>query len=123
MPQWARWMAPELLEDDRPTTRSDIYSFGMTLLEVLTGELPFSNLKSNYQVIIAVNHGKRPDLPTPLPPLLSRYIDLIKLCWRDDKDARPDIQQVMAQLDWIDKNQLRTPGSPNFLNPVSIRWP
>jgi len=36
-----RWMAPEVTESGRATWRSDIWSFGMTLLEALTGQLPY----------------------------------------------------------------------------------
>ncbi|RLN87891.1 hypothetical protein BBJ28_00021096 [Nothophytophthora sp. Chile5] len=38
-----RWKAPECLMGSRPTFASDIYSFGMCIIEVLTGKFPWGN--------------------------------------------------------------------------------
>ncbi|RLN86615.1 hypothetical protein BBJ28_00023292 [Nothophytophthora sp. Chile5] len=38
-----RWKAPECLMGARPTFASDIYSFGMCIIEVLTGKFPWGN--------------------------------------------------------------------------------
>ncbi|KAG9122237.1 hypothetical protein FRC07_001474, partial [Ceratobasidium sp. 392] len=41
----ARWMAPELMNTERTkapiTSSSDVYALGMTILEIMTGKLPF----------------------------------------------------------------------------------
>ncbi|EJD06836.1 kinase-like protein, partial [Fomitiporia mediterranea MF3/22] len=56
-----RWMATELLRvsaEDRPTqttTVSDVWSFGMTILEVLTGKPPFSEVWINAAVIMKIH--------------------------------------------------------------------
>jgi serine/threonine protein kinase len=39
-----RWKAPECLMGCKPTFASDIYSFGMCIVEVLSGELPWGNM-------------------------------------------------------------------------------
>ncbi|RLN95051.1 hypothetical protein BBJ28_00019839 [Nothophytophthora sp. Chile5] len=38
-----RWKAPECLSGAPPTFASDIYSFGMCIIEVVTGEFPWGN--------------------------------------------------------------------------------
>jgi serine/threonine protein kinase len=42
-----RWMAPEFLrgEVERPTFITDVYSFGMTVLECVTGQKPYAHLR------------------------------------------------------------------------------
>ncbi|KAF9508490.1 hypothetical protein BS47DRAFT_216861 [Hydnum rufescens UP504] len=104
-------MAPELLEEDRPTVLTDIYGFGMTLLEALTGGMPFHDLVGIIQVIRALATRERPALPSPPPSPLAHYIPLIKRCWRGDKNARPDIKHVIAELNWVAEHQHGTLGT------------
>ena len=40
----AYWMAPEMIQQERPTELSDIWSVGCTLLELLTGDPPYADL-------------------------------------------------------------------------------
>ncbi|KAE9281150.1 hypothetical protein PF001_g23907 [Phytophthora fragariae] len=39
-----RWRAPECIQGFMPTFASDIYSFGMCIIEVVTGKLPWGNI-------------------------------------------------------------------------------
>jgi len=36
------WTAPEILRDEESSEASDVFSFGMILLEMITGELPYA---------------------------------------------------------------------------------
>jgi len=38
------WMAPEILRGDSNDEASDVYSFGMVLWELVTGEIPYHHL-------------------------------------------------------------------------------
>ncbi|KAH9104772.1 hypothetical protein AeMF1_019278 [Aphanomyces euteiches] len=40
-----RWMAPEVVQDQRYTTAADIYSFGVVLSEFDTHQIPYSDMK------------------------------------------------------------------------------
>ncbi|KAI8882894.1 kinase-like protein [Backusella circina FSU 941] len=40
------WMAPEVIKFNRPTEKSDIWSLGCTVVEMLTGKPPYSNMVS-----------------------------------------------------------------------------
>jgi serine/threonine protein kinase len=64
-----RWMSPELLAPDmfglkksRPTKESDCYALGMTIYEILSGQVPFALFKSSI-VIRMVIGGERPERP------------------------------------------------------------
>ena len=62
-------MSPELLAPDmfglkksRPTRESDCYALGMTIYEILSGQVPFVLFKSSV-VIRKVAGGERPERP------------------------------------------------------------
>ncbi|KAG8939826.1 hypothetical protein FRC04_005957 [Tulasnella sp. 424] len=56
-----RWQSPELLNGHSKSFKSDVYAFGMTIVEVLTGSVPFPDLETDRAVISTVLiEGKRP---------------------------------------------------------------
>uniref|UniRef100_A0A3Q3X3Q7 RAF proto-oncogene serine/threonine-protein kinase n=1 Tax=Mola mola TaxID=94237 RepID=A0A3Q3X3Q7_MOLML len=60
------WMAPEVIrmQDNNPYSfQSDVYSYGIVLFELMTGELPYSQTASRDQIIYMVGRGYlSPDL-------------------------------------------------------------
>ncbi|SGZ40574.1 uncharacterized protein HGUI_02774 [Hanseniaspora guilliermondii] len=50
------WMAPEILLGQGATSKSDIWSLGSTLVEMLTGKPPFYNLNNREAVCYAIVH-------------------------------------------------------------------
>ncbi|RLN87941.1 hypothetical protein BBJ28_00023258 [Nothophytophthora sp. Chile5] len=58
-----RWKAPECLMGARPTFASDIYSFGMCIIEVLTGKFPWGNSIPDEAVIRNVTKKLIPERP------------------------------------------------------------
>ncbi|KAG9122843.1 hypothetical protein FRC07_000600, partial [Ceratobasidium sp. 392] len=61
-----RWMAPELqvVESQGITAETDVFAFGMTMLELFTGAPPFSEIKNDVAVLLKYQHGERPSRPT-----------------------------------------------------------
>ena len=62
-------MSPELLDPDRfgckngrPTKESDCYAFGMVILEVLTGQVPFPRC-TDFVTMMKVVNGERQERP------------------------------------------------------------
>lgn len=104
-----RWMAPERMDPEgagyvssQPTKASDVYSFGITMVEVFTGVIPFHNSRNDAAVIAAVLSGKRPSRP-PQPQaeevgLSSSVWALIERCWDQDPRKRPIIASVIEAL-------------------------
>lgn len=91
-----RWSAPEVLREDNPGKESDVYSFGMVMLEVFTGEVPFHD-KSPYDAMTAILNGKRP--PRPTHSSCTDYLwNLIQRCWDQDPLLRPEISEVLRIL-------------------------
>jgi serine/threonine protein kinase len=54
-------MSPELLNDEILTEKSDIFSLGMVLIEMITSEIPYSNVKSRCAVVQKIKSGEKPE--------------------------------------------------------------
>jgi len=100
-----RWMAPELFMSNNSQSRaSDVYAFGMTILEVYTGKPPFSTngYINDIQVLVAVNSGvmpKRPTTQTLVCALSDELWGLVERCWQSHPDERPNLNRITEELD------------------------
>ncbi|KDR84188.1 hypothetical protein GALMADRAFT_236893 [Galerina marginata CBS 339.88] len=96
-----RWAAPELYSVGTTfpevTTHCDIYSFGSIALQVISGRLPYGEIKSDFVVIIELTKGRNPR--RPVEPLLSDgFWNFIVLCWHQDPRRRPAIDELREKL-------------------------
>ncbi|QRW06865.1 Tyrosine kinase catalytic domain protein [Ceratobasidium sp. AG-Ba] len=94
-----RWAAPELIiEGGAPTQASDIYSLGMTFLETITGQIPFSD-KSDLGVVSMLMLKKtpeRPEKPTTMRDWESEVLwHAMYSCWEYNPADRPEISRVI----------------------------
>lgn len=96
-----RWMAFELvtLGEEHPqlTTWCDVWSYGSTALEILSGKMPYSHRKNDIQVFHEVMRGIRPqqeggDIPQDIWAFISS-------CWSDTPDQRPTATKVRSFMD------------------------
>eukprot|EP01042_Synura_sphagnicola_P036382 gene36382-biopygen3850 len=89
-------MAPELISESEIYTRkSDVYSLGMTLWELVSRKIPFQNASNSELICTWVKDGQREDVPEHCPPTLAH---VIKTCWSGDPDHRPHAEAVLGQL-------------------------
>ncbi|QRV92721.1 Serine/threonine-protein kinase [Ceratobasidium sp. AG-Ba] len=93
-----RWTAPEILyADSSYSIAGDIYALGMTLLEIISGKIPFFE-KLEPAVICAVITQQFPGRPSELDRFDSAISytlwDLMMRCWSHEKKARPDAHEV-----------------------------
>jgi len=89
------WQAPEVMISAPHTQASDIYSLGLVFWEIISGLVPFENTPIQDDIRTLVLSGKRPAMP---PCADSRYVQLIKNCWKADWSARPDIKSIVSTL-------------------------
>jgi serine/threonine protein kinase len=69
------WLAPETISSEEYSTQSDVYSFGITMFEIVTREEPYHDVEAMQIVLDTVNKGLRPKIPQkfsacPLVPLM-----------------------------------------------------
>ena len=77
--------------------KSDIYSFGMSCYEILTGNIPFSTLDGRARWTAILN-GDRPSLPKRCPQELKT---LIAACWHPNPTSRPSFTQICQTLRYL----------------------
>jgi len=95
------YIAPEGLNGIVDDPRSDIWSFGVMLFELLTGQRPFVG-KNISQVVKAILMDSPPDLETLRPDVPVALIDLIERMLQKDPAQRiGSIRLVGAELERI----------------------
>ncbi|KIJ10920.1 hypothetical protein PAXINDRAFT_16143 [Paxillus involutus ATCC 200175] len=100
-----RWAAPELYLNDQtsgdeenpprvpPTPRSDIYSFGGIMLQVLTGKIPYHYYPRDERVLLALSQGETPRRPSGALAT-DRQWSLIERCWTS-VESRPSDDEIV----------------------------
>ncbi|RHZ84019.1 hypothetical protein Glove_86g150 [Diversispora epigaea] len=92
------YMAPEVLRGEKYTQASDIYSFGMIMWEIETGQLPFSGCAHDVHLVMDICKGLRPPISDLMPKC---YSDLICRCWDANPSNRPSIVDIYTTAaDW-----------------------
>ncbi|CAK9860836.1 unnamed protein product [Sphagnum jensenii] len=96
------YRAPELYTKEEEiakkkySLKADVYSYGITCAEILTGKIPFpSPTYRRADLLQVIMKGERPPLPDDCPTLLG---NLITRCWDGDPSKRPGFLQVCNEL-------------------------
>ena len=83
--------APEVFHTYKFTKKSDIYSFGIVMYLMGTGELPFGDRQFDSDLLCNIMDGLRPLIPDSAP---EKYKKLAEMCWDADPDKRPDADRI-----------------------------
>ena len=91
-----KWTAPEAAMYNRFTIKSDVWSFGILLYELITyGRFPYPGM-NNAQVLEALLVGYRMPCPMGCPEQL---YEIMKECWKDDAASRPTFETLQWKLE------------------------
>ena len=71
------WMAPELLLNMKYDEKVDVYSYGLIVYEIITGEIPFRDLTFEKIIIEVGRGGKRPKIPSVVPVPIQQLIQQV----------------------------------------------
>nr|KAG5705281.1 hypothetical protein BaRGS_010732 [Batillaria attramentaria] len=86
-----RWTAPEVMFENRFTIKSDVWSFGVLLHEIMTkGQKPYLVL-SNQEVMDNVRRGYRMPKDDDVP---DRVYEMMLRCWDADDKRRPSFARL-----------------------------
>lgn len=99
------WMAPELLNgsSSKVSEKVDVFSFGITMWEIITGEEPYANMHCGAIIGGILKDTLRPPIPEKCGP---EWKKLIEDCWSTEPNARPSFTEIT--------NQLRSMGQSNI---------
>ncbi|XP_046564501.1 tyrosine kinase receptor Cad96Ca-like [Haliotis rubra] len=93
-----RWMAPESLKDRLFSTKSDVWSFGILLWEIVTlGASPYPGQSARDVMNFVTTGGRMPRPDHCAPELFS----LMPKCWCQDPESRPDFEVLSSELDTL----------------------
>src|SRR6266542_2934570 len=89
------YIAPEVLSEKKTTKESDVYSIGMLMWEISSGQPPFNNYEHDYYLSSNIINGIRPKIisGTPLD-----YESLMKQCWDTDPTKRPNVNVLSNEI-------------------------
>ncbi|CAE6485448.1 unnamed protein product [Rhizoctonia solani] len=100
-----RWVAPEMLKEDEEapqrTKQSDVYALGMTMLEIFTGKVPYSQFQNDFSIMMTVKRGTLP--ARPIEQLKNdaqgNFVwELLLRCWSRNLMERPSAGEVVSTL-------------------------
>ncbi|CAH1736549.1 proto-oncogene tyrosine-protein kinase receptor Ret [Aphis gossypii] len=91
-----KWMAPESLADHIYTSRSDVWSFGILLWELVTlGAVPYPGIIVQ-DLFKLLKEGYRMDKPKNCSVEL---YDIMNSCWAEDQYRRPSFKSLTTSLE------------------------
>lgn len=116
---------PEAFKGETYSCASDVYSFGLTMTELMIGSSPFASVRSLAGLVAAMSVAPifPDDLPTPIAQLLARCRDI-------DPAKRPCFNEILVSInemfvpifvhenvDWARQFWLNS-----FPDSITVRW-
>jgi len=135
------YVDPEYYQCFQLTDKSDVYSFGVVLMEIISGKLAVDIDRTRKDIVLAnmaiakIQAGALHELIDPnleidsnpdVNVMVTAVAKLAFRCLAPEKENRPDMKEVVAELEQIKKNG-RVCKHPAFhlLSPISVheKWP
>ncbi|PKC09437.1 kinase-like protein [Rhizophagus irregularis] len=89
------YIAPEVLENEKYTYASDIYSFGIIMAEVSLGKPPYAEYPHDESLALAICNGLRPGLSAGTP---EPYCELFRRCTDTVPEKRPSSEEIVTTI-------------------------
>ncbi|KFO60220.1 Proto-oncogene tyrosine-protein kinase LCK, partial [Corvus brachyrhynchos] len=91
-----KWTAPEAINYGTFTIKSDVWSFGILLTEIVTyGRIPYPGM-TNPEVIQNLERGYRMPQPDNCP---AELYELMRQCWKESPEERPTFEFMKSVLE------------------------
>ena len=90
------YMAPEMYETGNYDCSADIYSFAITMIEIIQGKVELNHkIRSAQQFMVHIAKGERPIINTEIKKSIR---DLIEQCWSAKSSDRLTAEQLFQKL-------------------------
>ncbi|XP_016054215.1 PREDICTED: tyrosine-protein kinase FRK [Miniopterus natalensis] len=91
-----KWTAPEAIRTKKFSIKSDVWSFGVLLYEIITyGKMPYSGM-TGAQVIQKLSQNYRLPQPPNCPP---QFYSIMLQCWSAEPRERPTFEALCCELE------------------------
>jgi predicted Ser/Thr protein kinase len=90
-----RWMAPESIIDMTYSVKSDVWTFGIVALEIVSGHEPHEGENQLDVARKIKDTGYAPTIAENCDPVLK---ELMEMCWKFDPAERPDMEHICEFL-------------------------
>ncbi|KIO18267.1 hypothetical protein M407DRAFT_160782 [Tulasnella calospora MUT 4182] len=104
------WQAPEILNGDPRSTETDVWAFGMVVVEYLTRKPPFWDAKDSgtivTRIILKKDRPSRGDVDLEYAPKCWQELwDLASRCWSQKPSDRPEMKYIVDYLTEVQEKQ------------------
>ena len=91
------YMAPEIILREPSSKAMDVYSFAMTMYEILSLHRPFEEIENLnvIKVLQKIESGKMPAFKENIPKAFQKLIDR---CWSKNPLERPNFEEIVDSL-------------------------
>ena len=96
------WMPPEIMKSLKYEEKSDVFSYGMILYEIISGKIPYYGMLPNQ--IIALVSGCRKIIQVPENSQNIFLDKLVKKCLKYNIQERPNFKDIINYLEIVKKN-------------------
>ncbi|KAG7256519.1 hypothetical protein CRUP_011018 [Coryphaenoides rupestris] len=112
------WMAPEVIRNEPVSEKVDIWSFGVVLWELLTGEIPYKDVDSSAIIWGVGSNSLHLPVPSTCP---DGFKILMKQTWQSKPRNRPSFRQILLHLDIAAADILGAPQETYFKSQAEWR--
>ncbi|CAH1165116.1 unnamed protein product [Phyllotreta striolata] len=90
------YMAPEVFTKNMSEGHgraADVWSIGCVVVEMASGQRPWAQYDSNFQIMFKVGMGQSPDPP---PDMIDEGLDFLDMCFKHDPKERATARELLA---------------------------